>query len=179
MHQSKLIFQRPTFLHPESTPPKKPWIFIGEKFLMREPCLTKRVAKDLKYCSSQLPMQVLQVLGPTFMWIMLTSPAGRCSCFKPTEVWPLLAQVQLRGVKTWKLRSPPECWMSCHGEIQTTLYPGDIIIVNTNIWFHSTKVKHHQSKMIVELSVSLLRSMVQNWALAWSMSLIRDGNFCI
>ena len=50
-------------------------------------------------------------------------------------------KVQLRGVKTWRLRSPPECWMSCHGEIKTTLYPGDIIIVNTNIWFHSTKVE--------------------------------------
>ena len=25
----QIWFQRPTFLHPESTPPKKPWIFIG------------------------------------------------------------------------------------------------------------------------------------------------------
>ena len=28
----QIWFQRPTFLHPESTPPKKPWIFIGFAF---------------------------------------------------------------------------------------------------------------------------------------------------
>ena len=31
--------------------------------------------------------------------------------------------------------------MSCHGEMQTTVYPGDIIIIDTNKWFHSTKVE--------------------------------------
>ena len=54
--------------------------------------------------------------------------------------WCGKKQVQLRGVKTWWLRSPPECWHSCHGVIETTVYPGDIIVLNTNIWFHSTKV---------------------------------------
>lgn len=100
------LIERPTFLHPESTPPKKPWIFIGTP--------------------------------------------GPGAHFHVDNVDLSSWQVQLRGVKTWKLRSPPECWMSCHGEIQTTLYPGDIIIVNTNIWFHSTKVHGP------ELSISMV-----------------------
>merc|ERR1711971_111302 len=100
------LIERPTFLHPESTPPKKPWIFIGTP--------------------------------------------GPGAHYHVDNVDLSSWQAQLRGVKTWRLRSPPECWMSCHGEIKTTLYPGDIIIVNTNIWFHSTKVHGP------ELSISMV-----------------------
>ena len=52
--------------------------------------------------------------------------------------------------------------MSCHGEIQTTLYPGDIIIVNTNIWFHSTKV----------LSLDRWNWMMMTWAIDYLLKII-------
>ena len=29
-----------------------------------------------------------------------------------------LFQAQLRGIKTWYLRPPPECWTTCHGVMQ-------------------------------------------------------------
>jgi len=90
------LYERPTFIHPDSTPPKRPWIFIG----------TPGPGAHLHIDNVDLAS------------------------------W----QAQVRGVKTWYLKPPPECWASCHGLMQTTLYPGDIIIVNTNIWFHSTKV---------------------------------------
>ena len=39
------------------------------------------------------------------------------------------------------LKSPPECWWECtNKEMSATLEPGDIIVVNTNWWMHSTKV---------------------------------------
>lgn len=90
------LFERPHFIHPDSTPPKKPWIFIG----------TPGPGAHLHVDNVDLAS------------------------------W----QVQLRGAKTWYLKSAPECWWSCHGFMQTTLYPGDVIIVNTNVWFHGTKV---------------------------------------
>lgn len=90
------LFERPVFLSPESTPPKKPWIFIGTP--------------------------------------------GPGAHFHVDNVDMSSWQVQLGGVKTWYLKPPPECRFTCPGQIQTTLYPGDIIVVNTNFWFHSTKV---------------------------------------
>jgi len=91
------ITQRPSFISPESTPPSKPWIFIGT------PGPGAHMHVDNVDMSS----------------------------------W----QVQIRGSKTWYLKPPPECWLTCGGTIiQGTLYPGDILVVNTNFWFHSTKV---------------------------------------
>jgi hypothetical protein len=100
------LFPLPSFLHPESTPPDAPWIFIGTP-------------------------------GPGVP-------------FHVDKVDMMSWQAQVRGVKTWYLRPPPECWAVCHGDMETTLYPGDIIIVNTNVWFHSTKVHGP------ELSISMV-----------------------
>merc|ERR1712059_164845 len=51
-------------------------------------------------------------------------------------------QGQIKGRKWWSLKPPPECWLECRntGELEIILEPGDIIIVNTNWWFHQTKV---------------------------------------
>jgi len=100
------LYERPTFLDPESTPSKKPWIFIGTP--------------------------------------------GPGAHFHVDNVDLASWQAQLKGVKTWYLKPPPECRSSCHGTMQSTLYPGDVLIVNTNIWFHSTKVHGP------ELSVSMV-----------------------
>ena len=34
-------------------------------------------------------------------------------------------QVQLRGVKTWYLKPPPECWSACHGVMQVLVPVAD------------------------------------------------------
>ena len=90
-------------------------------------------------------------------------------------------QVQLRGAKTWYLAPPPECWATCHGVMQVhylltiskyldwrylptvfvrtelvphqnTMYPGDVIVVNTNIWFHSTKVTISSRNLVLDVT---------------------------
>ena len=53
-----------------------------------------------------------------------------------------LPSYQIKGTKTWSLRPPPECWWSCQGgEMDALMEPGDVIVVNTNWWFHSTSVE--------------------------------------
>ena len=52
----------------------------------------------------------------------------------------LSLRFQVSGTKRWSLKPPPECYWKCPGEVSVTLDPGDIIVVNTNWWSHSTKV---------------------------------------
>lgn len=92
------LFEPPPFLHPDSTPPKRPWIFIG-------------------------------------------TPGEEAAHIHIDNLGLASWQAQISGVKTWYLRPPPECASSCHPTMQATLYPGDIIIVNTRLWFHGTKVQ--------------------------------------
>jgi len=99
------LYYRPNFLHPDSTPPKKPWIFVGT------PGPGAHVHIDNVDQSS----------------------------------W----QAQISGVKSWLLRPPPECWWQCHGDMETTVYPGDIIVVNTNVWFHSTKIQGPDLSLVI------------------------------
>eukprot|EP00095_Tigriopus_kingsejongensis_P004003 maker-scaffold1031_size68893-snap-gene-0.28 protein:Tk04003 transcript:maker-scaffold1031_size68893-snap-gene-0.28-mRNA-1 annotation:"hypothetical protein CAPTEDRAFT_142276" len=50
-------------------------------------------------------------------------------------------QAQIRGRKLWQVRPPPECAWKCPSEtLEATLEPGDVIVVNTNWWYHSTSV---------------------------------------
>ncbi|XP_071494078.1 uncharacterized protein [Diadema antillarum] len=49
-------------------------------------------------------------------------------------------QAQVKGHKIWTLTPPPECYFQCGSSMDVTLHPGSIIIVDTNSWFHSTKV---------------------------------------
>ncbi|KAL1474847.1 hypothetical protein MTO96_020490 [Rhipicephalus appendiculatus] len=50
-------------------------------------------------------------------------------------------QAQIRGSKTWTLLPPPECESVCVPSLTVTVRPGDIILVNTNHWYHSTLVE--------------------------------------
>lgn len=50
-------------------------------------------------------------------------------------------QAQIRGVKTWTLVPPPECESVCVPSLKVTVRPGDILLVNTNHWYHSTLVE--------------------------------------
>lgn len=99
------LYERPTFLHPESTPPKKPWIFIGT------PGPGAHVHIDNVDLSS----------------------------------W----QAQVSGTKTWLLRPPPECWWACHGDMKAMVSPGDIIVVNTNLWYHSTRIEGDDISLVI------------------------------
>eukprot|EP00088_Acartia_fossae_P003714 TRINITY_DN1158_c0_g1_i1.p1 TRINITY_DN1158_c0_g1~~TRINITY_DN1158_c0_g1_i1.p1 ORF type:complete len:323 (+),score=35.70 TRINITY_DN1158_c0_g1_i1:201-1169(+) len=100
------LFERPQFIPPDSTPPSKPWIFIGTP-------------------------------GP-----------GAHSHIDNVDLssW----QAQITGVKKWKLTAPPECSWTCGSKpLETIIYPGDIIVINTNYWFHSTQILGDQLSLVI------------------------------
>ncbi|KAL4240206.1 hypothetical protein ACF0H5_001000 [Mactra antiquata] len=46
-------------------------------------------------------------------------------------------QAQISGKKTWTLVPPPECEHVCN-DLNVTVHKGDIFVVDTNLWYHST-----------------------------------------
>ena len=60
------IFQPPPFLHPDSTPPKRPWIFIGRIFLFIagvQKIVTQSGLKMLDYTSFSFQNQQQLIAG--------------------------------------------------------------------------------------------------------------------
>ncbi|XP_025083903.1 uncharacterized protein LOC112557950 [Pomacea canaliculata] len=48
-------------------------------------------------------------------------------------------QAQISGRKSWRLLPSPECYHVC-SEMNVTVEKGDILVLDTNMWFHSTFV---------------------------------------
>ncbi|XP_060535211.1 uncharacterized protein LOC132707387 isoform X2 [Cylas formicarius] len=61
----------------------------------------------------------------------------------------LMWQAQLRGSKRWKLLPPPECQSVCEG-VEFTVVPGDAVLVDTRVWYHSTKIAPGEFSLSVQ-----------------------------
>ncbi|CAF0768837.1 unnamed protein product [Didymodactylos carnosus] len=48
-------------------------------------------------------------------------------------------QAQVKGRKKWTLRPAPECMLACK-ELNIIMQPGEIIVLDTNWWYHKTYV---------------------------------------
>ncbi|KAG7207795.1 hypothetical protein KM043_009404 [Ampulex compressa] len=48
-------------------------------------------------------------------------------------------QAQIKGKKLWILEPPRECHYACK-RIEVIVHPGEIIILDTNRWYHQTKI---------------------------------------
>ncbi|XP_063603742.1 uncharacterized protein LOC134779450 [Penaeus indicus] len=48
-------------------------------------------------------------------------------------------QAQIRGRKLWTLEPPPECYFQCI-PMEVVVEPGEIIVLDTNIWYHKTLI---------------------------------------
>lgn len=71
-------------------------------------------------------------------WIFMGGPgpgAGVHLDYVERPSW----QAQILGRKTWQLLPPPECEAICTG-FNVTVDKGDIIVVDSNIWYHSTYI---------------------------------------
>ncbi|KAL3186543.1 hypothetical protein MRX96_027357 [Rhipicephalus microplus] len=48
-------------------------------------------------------------------------------------------QAQIKGKKLWTLKPVPECYSTCH-ELQVVVHPGEIFVVDSNLWYHKTEI---------------------------------------
>ncbi|XP_059469456.1 bifunctional arginine demethylase and lysyl-hydroxylase JMJD6-like isoform X2 [Neocloeon triangulifer] len=71
-------------------------------------------------------------------WIFIGSP-GYGAHMHVDNVGHVSWQAQLKGHKLWVLQPPPECLYRC-SIMQTILKPGDIIVLDTDRWYHSTLI---------------------------------------
>ncbi|KAL5022012.1 hypothetical protein ScPMuIL_001167 [Solemya velum] len=70
-------------------------------------------------------------------WIFMGSPGYGAHMHIDNVVNPSW-QAQITGTKMWTLEPPPECYYECANNIEVTVKSGEIIVLDTNIWFHST-----------------------------------------
>eukprot|EP00092_Neocalanus_flemingeri_P013918 GFUD01015014.1.p1 GENE.GFUD01015014.1~~GFUD01015014.1.p1 ORF type:complete len:209 (+),score=54.03 GFUD01015014.1:576-1202(+) len=88
------------------------------------------------------------------MWIFIGTPGYGAHLHLDHDLDLPTWQAQISGSKTWYLKPPPECAATCPGLIQTDMHPGDMIIVNTNFWMHSTKVLDNGISLVITRQLS-------------------------
>jgi len=58
-------------------------------------------------------------------------------------------QAQIKGRKLWTLQTPPECHSQCSSYMELVVEPGNIVILDTNKWFHSTKILGDEVSIVI------------------------------
>ncbi|XP_013138834.1 PREDICTED: uncharacterized protein LOC106103597 [Papilio polytes] len=74
----------------------------------------------------------------TIDWIFMGGP-GQGAHMHVDSVRRVSWQAQVRGRKRWQLAPPPECLYTCR-PLTLTVHPGEILVVDTNRWYHMTRV---------------------------------------
>jgi len=72
-------------------------------------------------------------------WIFMGTPGYGAHMHIDNVKYPSW-QAQIQGTKVWTIQPPPECYYKCPGEFKVVVNPGDIIILDTNKWFHQTDI---------------------------------------
>lgn len=73
-------------------------------------------------------------------WIFMGSPGYGANMHVDNVKNPSW-QAQIRGVKTWTLMPPLECRYACPSPLTVTVQPGEVIVLDTNVWYHSTVIQ--------------------------------------
>jgi len=58
-------------------------------------------------------------------------------------------QAQIKGTKKWVLMTPPECYNICPYKMEIVVEPGDIVVLDTNRWFHSTEIIGNETSIVI------------------------------
>jgi histone arginine demethylase JMJD6 len=58
-------------------------------------------------------------------------------------------QAQISGIKHWVFKPPAECLHKCPWTLTADVYPGDIIVFDSNRWFHSTRIIGKQLSLTI------------------------------
>ncbi|CAH1779400.1 unnamed protein product [Owenia fusiformis] len=58
-------------------------------------------------------------------------------------------QAQITGEKKWIFEPPPECYLECARRFEVIVNPGEIIVADTNVWFHGTEVLGNEISIVI------------------------------
>lgn len=72
-------------------------------------------------------------------WIYMGHPGHGAHIHIDRVTYPSW-QAQIRGSKKWTFRPPAECLRQCAWSLEADVYPGDVIVFESNRWFHATRV---------------------------------------
>ncbi|XP_039250641.1 bifunctional arginine demethylase and lysyl-hydroxylase JMJD6-like [Styela clava] len=81
-------------------------------------------------------------------WIFMGLP-GYGANIHIDAVGTLSWQAQVKGVKKWILEAPPECAGICVSSMEIIVEPGDIIVLDTNKWFHGTLILGNETSIVI------------------------------
>lgn len=73
-------------------------------------------------------------------WIFMGTP-GYGAGLHIDDVTNPTWQAQISGIKLWTFRPPVECLLKCSFSLTAEVKTGEIIIFDSNRWFHSTLIK--------------------------------------
>jgi len=115
-------------------------------------------------CQESILQQITKMISlPKFLenyqsvgnlWIFIGTPGYGAHHHLDNDLDLPTWQAQLSGSKTWFLTPPPECASVCPGLLEADIHPGDMILVNTNFWMHSTKVLNDGISLVVTRQLS-------------------------
>ncbi|KAI3384682.1 hypothetical protein SNEBB_000784 [Seison nebaliae] len=58
-------------------------------------------------------------------------------------------QAQIKGKKLWTLKPPPECTHICPTHHKLLVEPGDIVVIDTNYWYHKTLILGNEISLTI------------------------------
>lgn len=81
-------------------------------------------------------------------WIFMGLP-GYGANMHIDFVGALSWQAQVKGTKKWMLEAPPECAGICISKMEIIVEPGDIVVLDTNKWFHATLILGNETSIVI------------------------------
>lgn len=81
-------------------------------------------------------------------WVFMGLP-GYGANIHIDHVGTLSWQAQVKGIKRWILEPPPECVGICISRMEIIVEPGDIIVLDTNKWYHGTLILGNETSIVI------------------------------
>lgn len=81
-------------------------------------------------------------------WVFMGLP-GYGAHMHIDAVGALSWQAQVKGIKKWILEVPPECAGTCISRMEILVEPGDIIVLDTNKWYHGTLILGNETSIVI------------------------------
>ncbi|XP_074644943.1 bifunctional arginine demethylase and lysyl-hydroxylase JMJD6-like [Tubulanus polymorphus] len=81
-------------------------------------------------------------------WIFMGSPGYGAHMHVDNVNLPSW-QAQITGTKKWILEPPRECHYTCPSRVEVVIHPGEIIVLDTDTWYHATLVLGNEISIVI------------------------------